>query len=619
MGCTVIQTETTTTVTGPYTLQPLTIDMESMTDAFMTAVVLGAVAQSDSRPNQTIITGIANQRVKECDRIAAMITQLKKLGVEASELKDGIVVNGITPALLKKPNAIECYDDHRIAMSFSILMCAFPGPSPVIMEKKCVEKTWPQWWDCLGLTLGVETIGVDLQLHDLVVEGLKNVEPKSLAEDKQNKSVVLVGMRGVGKTTMGKVAAQHLDFSFIDMDDYFETQTQTKIPEFVEKNGWSEFRRVEAELLEKVLIEHSLETVISCGGGVVETESSIELLKGFNGLVVHLKRNKTLVKQYLQIDKTRPLYHQDLEEVWIRRDPLYHAASNADFVILSPREEAFNPVSEKFSSRKTHPIYKSMNIDFCNFLDFKLQRIQPKLLTGLSFFLCLTCTDIDEILPIIDEISIGADALELRVDLLQSNSLDFVQDQIAMLKYSSNLPIIFTVRTIGEGGRFSGTEEERIELLNCGIRSGCEFIDVEFHPNGVEPQNPFRKYDHLLSIKGNALIIGSYHDCQGLGTWTENGSMVAKYKELHPLSDIVKLIGRASDFADNFNLYNFQSKTIPGLELVEKPLISLLMGRVGQLSRHLNTFMTPVTHELLPVSAAPGQVTIREIHLVIGF
>jgi pentafunctional AROM polypeptide len=82
MGCTVVQTETETTVRGPPvgTLRALsTLDMEPMTDAFLTASVLAAVAAQPHKPGErptTRIVGIANQRVKECNRIRAMIDEL---------------------------------------------------------------------------------------------------------------------------------------------------------------------------------------------------------------------------------------------------------------------------------------------------------------------------------------------------------------------------------------------------------------------------------------------------------------------------------------------------------------------------------------------------------------
>jgi pentafunctional AROM polypeptide len=92
MGCKVTQTATETTVQGPPKGQLKAlglIDMEPMTDAFLTASVLAAVAAGSpakgrelddgSRPTTTRIIGIANQRVKECNRIRAMIDQLGML------------------------------------------------------------------------------------------------------------------------------------------------------------------------------------------------------------------------------------------------------------------------------------------------------------------------------------------------------------------------------------------------------------------------------------------------------------------------------------------------------------------------------------------------------------
>jgi pentafunctional AROM polypeptide len=94
MGCTVTQTAAETTVQGPPIGQLKAlglIDMEPMTDAFLTASVLAAVAASSStkdrelgdgsRPTTTRIVGIANQRVKECNRIRAMIDQLGMLSL----------------------------------------------------------------------------------------------------------------------------------------------------------------------------------------------------------------------------------------------------------------------------------------------------------------------------------------------------------------------------------------------------------------------------------------------------------------------------------------------------------------------------------------------------------
>ena len=79
--------------------------MGDMTDTFMTVCALAAVAEGVTR-----ITNIANQRVKECNRIAAMVTELTKCGVVASELEDGLEIVGCAGEFNKLKGAhIECY------------------------------------------------------------------------------------------------------------------------------------------------------------------------------------------------------------------------------------------------------------------------------------------------------------------------------------------------------------------------------------------------------------------------------------------------------------------------------------------------------------------------------
>ncbi len=88
MGCEVQQTQHQTRVRGPAggaRLRAVQVDMATMTDTFMTVCALAAVAEGCTR-----ITNIANQRVKECNRIAVMVQQLRKCGVRTDELPDGI-------------------------------------------------------------------------------------------------------------------------------------------------------------------------------------------------------------------------------------------------------------------------------------------------------------------------------------------------------------------------------------------------------------------------------------------------------------------------------------------------------------------------------------------------
>lgn len=70
-----------------------------------------------------------------------------KFGVETDEFEDGIVIYGQPLTTLKHGASIHCYDDHRVAMAFAVLATVVNGT--IIEEKRCVEKTWPNWWDDL--------------------------------------------------------------------------------------------------------------------------------------------------------------------------------------------------------------------------------------------------------------------------------------------------------------------------------------------------------------------------------------------------------------------------------------------------------------------------------------
>jgi len=115
-------------------------DCTPIPDAAMTAAVLALFA-----PGRTTLRGIASWRVKETDRIAAMATELRKLGAQVEEGADRISVTG--PVALREAT-IDTYDDHRIAMCFAL---AAAGGVPVhIRDPRCVSKTFPQYFAALA-------------------------------------------------------------------------------------------------------------------------------------------------------------------------------------------------------------------------------------------------------------------------------------------------------------------------------------------------------------------------------------------------------------------------------------------------------------------------------------
>lgn len=585
MGCLVEQSETSTKVTGPTpgSLRAIShIDMESMTDAFLTACVLAAVANG-----RTQITGIANQRVKECDRIAAMISQLAKFGVECAELDDGIEIHGKSLGEIRNPaGSIDCYDDHRVAMSFSVLSIMTSGPT-IIAEKECVGKTWPGWWDTLSQCFHAQLEGADLaspSVADVHKDGLMD-----------RRSIFVIGMRGAGKTTAGRWIAQLLQWQFVDLDDELERRFGKTIPEIISgPDGWDGFRQGELKILSDVMKNCQHGHVFSCGGGIVESSEARAMLQAYcasGGVVVLVHRNTDQVLEYLMEDKTRPAYTTNIREVYERRKSWYEMCSN--YLYYSPHTVAISRgilIPEDF---RQFIACISGNADH-------LQLVTKK---PDSYFVSLTVPQIYQNSSMIQRVVVGSDAVELRADLLEDWSHDSITEQVSLLRFLSNLPIIFTVRTISQGGRFPDDDaNKRRGLYRLALKLGVEYLDVEITSSDEILQE-------MTSHRRHTRIITSHHDPTGTLSW-KNASWIPFYNRALQYGDVIKLIGLANTIEDNFELERFRNKLLVSRNT---PIIAINMGEAGKLSRIMNSFLTPVSHPDLPFKAAPGQMSAFEI------
>ena len=137
MGCTVAWDERGITVAGG-PLQGIDVDMNAISDTVMT---LGAVACFAEGP--TTIRNVGHIRHKETDRLAALATELRRVGANIDETVDGLVIR---PGSLHGAT-VSTYDDHRMAMSLALIGLRVPGI--VIAEPGCVAKTYPGFFDDL--------------------------------------------------------------------------------------------------------------------------------------------------------------------------------------------------------------------------------------------------------------------------------------------------------------------------------------------------------------------------------------------------------------------------------------------------------------------------------------
>ncbi len=138
MGCQVRSGRAGIAVTGPPILSGVDADLNDCPDASLGLAVVAAFAGTPTR-----FTNIANLRIKETDRLAALETELARLGTGVTAGPDWI---SIIPGPLR-PARIRTYDDHRIAMAFAVAGLVQPGI--VIEDPGCVAKTWPGFFEML--------------------------------------------------------------------------------------------------------------------------------------------------------------------------------------------------------------------------------------------------------------------------------------------------------------------------------------------------------------------------------------------------------------------------------------------------------------------------------------
>ncbi len=158
------------------TLKAFDLDLNHIPDAAMTLAVMALFCDGTCR-----LRNIANWRVKETDRLAAMATELRKLGADVTEGNDYLEIT--PPERVSEGASIDTYDDHRIAMCFSL--AALSGVNVRINDPDCVAKTFPDYFERFAQLIEAPVIAID-------------------------------GPSGSGKGTVAQRVAQALGFHYLD-------------------------------------------------------------------------------------------------------------------------------------------------------------------------------------------------------------------------------------------------------------------------------------------------------------------------------------------------------------------------------------------------------------------
>lgn len=146
----------------------------------------------------------------------------------------------------------------------------------------------------------------------------------------KNANLILVGMMGAGKTTVGRLLARRLKLDFHDSDEEIERRCGVRIPVIFDIEGEAGFRLREAQAIAALCSLHGV--VIATGGGAVLAEENRKLLAS-HGTVVYLHARPGHLWQRVRHDRNRPLLatpdpQKKLEELYAVRDPLYREVAD---------------------------------------------------------------------------------------------------------------------------------------------------------------------------------------------------------------------------------------------------------------------------------------------------
>lgn len=194
-------------------------EVPSLIDEIPVLAAVAVRAEGDTR-----ITGAAELRVKESDRIAVLVENLRALGVEAEELADGMVVRGTDRPL---EGAVRTDGDHRIAMAFGVL-AALPGSRIRIDDRECAGVSFPGFWETVERVAGG---GAPSPRH-----------PDGIV-------VAIDGPAGSGKSSTAKAAAAALGYRHLDSGAFYRAITLAALRAGIPVERWPELTGEELEAL----------------------------------------------------------------------------------------------------------------------------------------------------------------------------------------------------------------------------------------------------------------------------------------------------------------------------------------------------------------------------------
>ncbi|KAL4742886.1 quinate repressor protein [Aspergillus similis] len=437
-----------------------------------------------------------------------------------------------------------------------------------------------------------------------------------------NASIVLIGIRGTGKSSLAVILAASYGRRVVEADRYFQRVTGRCRGAYKREHTLSEYRRQEAIVMESLLMEHQENCVIVCGPGDVERNGQMRLREyAKTHPVIHIVRDLESVQSYLKARDTEKV-RRFLE----LSGPIYRSCSNLEFFNVSEKGIGDQPPAKDSQhytqwdaeldqrTQTTTPflMLKRLQRDFLRFVAFATGNI-PELRNQLSPFPLhmqpiesrkftyaatvpishLLEKDVD-----IEELESTADAFELKIDVAaapsaqlgtESNLADSISQTVATVRRNIIVPLVYHVESsiFLDSAPLRRSDASYLELVQHGLRLSPEFVTVDLSfEDSILSQ--------IIGTKGSSKVIGHYSLTQPPPRGWSDPEYEAIYERAKKLGcDMVRFTQPATTIDDNFAVERFRHhlKTLPGPQL---PVIAYNSGPLGRQSCCFNPILTPV-------------------------
>ncbi|KAL2819871.1 type I 3-dehydroquinase-domain-containing protein [Aspergillus cavernicola] len=436
--------------------------------------------------------------------------------------------------------------------------------------------------------------------HRSGIDVYRKVDPEA--------SLVLIGIRGSGKRSLGFVAATALKRRFITEDHYFKEVTGLSRHEYLKQYGSQEFQQRDIKVLKMMLDNHRSSCVIECGLGSL-TRPIQEHLRWYcvTNPVVYIARDMDRIQSLLGLE-------DQSVKLLAEGDPLHRTCSNFEYYNVEDRSSLSAQLDEGTQDRRSVGYsfkLKEAKEDFTRFVrfvtgtdvghssydsPFVLLETPPEL-RSYTYAIFVRSSDVTDNRVELSELESGGDAIELCVDRWGSEMAMTVSKQVSVLRRNTHAPIMLSIdsRSLGIAScDLYSTRGNNVysEILEHGLRLAVEYLVIDLDQDHTLINATIRN-------RGMTKIIGQriFEPSSGV-TWDDEECLSA-YLDAGGLGcQLVRILRVATEREDNAAVTKFTNKidSLPGDHL---PVIAFNIGTLGRTSQVFNSTLTSVSHSAI--------------------